>query len=98
MATTPRSQLVDSELPMHYHLISRCVRRAWLCGYDKNSRKKYDHRKGWLEARLFHLARYFAIDLDAYAIKFNLLTSNMLDQARCSRAGSGPRSYKTMLT
>ena len=71
MATTPRSQLVDSELPMHYHLISRCVRRAWLCGYDKNSRKKYDHRKGWLEDRLFHLARYFAIDLDAYAIMSN---------------------------
>jgi putative transposase len=54
---------VDKELPMHYHLVSSCVRRAFLCGYDKHSRKKYDHRKGWLEERLFRLAKYFAVDL-----------------------------------
>ncbi len=71
MATTPRSQLVDDELSMHYHLISRCVRRAWLCGYDKPSRKKYDHRKTWLEERLFHLAKYFAVDLEAHVIMGN---------------------------
>ncbi len=71
MATTPRFQLVDNELPMHYHLISRCVRRAFLCGYDKPSRKKYDHRKGWLEERLFHLAKYFAVDLEAHVIMSN---------------------------
>jgi hypothetical protein len=65
MATTPRSQLVDNELLMHYHLISRCVRRAFLCGDDKPSRKKYAHRRGWLEERLFHLAKYFAVDLEA---------------------------------
>jgi REP element-mobilizing transposase RayT len=56
---------------MHYHLISSCVRRAWLCGHDKQSRKKYDHRKTWLEDRLFHLAKYFAVDLEAHAIMSN---------------------------
>jgi hypothetical protein len=71
MATTPRSQLVDNELPMHYHLMSRCVRKAFLCGDDKHSRKKYDHRKGWLEERLFHLAKYFAVDLEAHVIMSN---------------------------
>ncbi len=71
MARTPRSQLVDNELPTHYHLISRCVRRAFLCGYDKPSRKKYDHRKGWLEERLFHLAKYFAVDLEAHVVMSN---------------------------
>ncbi len=71
MATTPRSQLVDNELPMYYHLVSRCVRRAFLCGYDKRSRKKYDHRKKWLETRLFHLAKYFAVEVNGYAIMSN---------------------------
>ena len=68
---TPRSQLVDSEFALHYHLISRCVRRSWLCGFDKPSHKKYDHRKSWLEERLFHLAKYFAVEIDAYAILSN---------------------------
>jgi hypothetical protein len=68
---TPRSQLVDSEFALHYHLISRCVRRSWLCGFDKQSRKKYDHRKSWLEDRLFYLAKYFAVEIDAYAILSN---------------------------
>jgi REP element-mobilizing transposase RayT len=68
---TPRSQLVDSEIALHYHLISRCVRQSWLCGYDKVSCKKYDHRKSWLEERLFHLSKYFAVEIDAYAILSN---------------------------
>jgi len=68
---TPRSQLVDSEYALHYHLISRCVRRSWLCGFDKPSQKKYDHRKLWLEERLFHLAKYFAVEIDAYSILSN---------------------------
>jgi hypothetical protein len=62
MATTPWSQLVDKELSMHYHLVSSCVRKAYLCGDDKHSRNKYDHRKGWLEERLFH---DYPQDLDA---------------------------------
>ncbi|HIG42246.1 MAG: transposase [bacterium] len=69
--TTPRSQLVDNEIALHYHLMSRCVRRSWLCGFDKPSRRKYDHRKSWLEQRLFHLAKCFAIEIDAFAILSN---------------------------
>jgi len=56
---------------MHYHLISQCVRRAWLCGNDIPSKNKYDHRKDWLEERLFHLAKYFALEIDAFAIMSN---------------------------
>ena len=47
------------------------MRRSWLCGYDKTSRKKYDHRKRWLEERLFHLAKYFAVEINAFAIMSN---------------------------
>ena len=69
--TTPRSQLVDQQIALHYHLVSRCVRRSWLCGRDPFSRKNYNHRKAWLESRLFHLGQYFAVEVDAFAIMSN---------------------------
>ena len=69
--TTPRSKLVDNINPLHYHIVSRCVRRSWLCGKDPHSGRDYSHRKTWLEKRLFHLARYFAVEIDAYAILAN---------------------------
>ncbi len=67
----PRAQLVDPVNAIHYHLVSRCVRKSWLCGYDKSSRRNYEHRKDWLIERLHHLARYFAVAIDAYAIMSN---------------------------
>jgi len=71
LMATPRSQLVDPDQPMHYHLVSRCVRRSWLCGFDRQSRKDYEHRKDWLEQRIQHLAQYFTVSVDAYAIMSN---------------------------
>jgi len=68
---TPRSQLIDPEFALHYHLVSRCVRRSWLCGRDRKTGKDYNHRKSWLRERLLHLARYFAIEIDAFAIMDN---------------------------
>lgn len=68
---TPRSQLIDSEVPAFYHLVSRCVRRAWLCGTDQTTGRNYDHRKAWLEERLLKLSRCFAVELFGYAIMSN---------------------------
>jgi hypothetical protein len=48
--TMPRRQLVDVSVTRYYHCISRCVRRAFLCG------EGVTHRKAWIEARLEHLA------------------------------------------
>ena len=56
---------------MHYHIVSRCVRRSWLCGRDRTTRRNYNHRKAWLKDRLFHLARFFAVAIDAFAIMDN---------------------------
>ena len=69
--STPRSQLVDNEQPLHYHLVSRCVRRSWLCGVDPQTGKDYGHRKNWLVQRMYHLAKCFAVAIDAYAIMSN---------------------------
>ena len=66
-----RSQLIDPHHPTVYHCISRCVRRAHLCGYDARSGRSFEHRRGWIEARLHHLSGVFAADVFAYAIMHN---------------------------
>lgn len=44
---------------------------SFLCGKDRRTNKDYTHRKRWLTRRLFHLAQYFAVEIDAYAIMSN---------------------------
>ena len=68
---TPRRQLVDPDVPLFYHVVSRCVRRSWLCGFDRQSRRDYTHRKDWLVKRLKQLGQAFAVDIYAYAIMSN---------------------------
>jgi len=68
---TPRHRLIDPDYPMHYHIVSRCVRKSWLCGVDRLARKDYEHRKDWLEQRMLHLAQHFSVAIDAFAIMSN---------------------------
>ncbi len=65
--TMPRRQLVDVAVTRYYHCISRCVRRAFLCG------EGVTHRKAWIEARLELLAKHFAVSVCGYAILDNHL-------------------------
>src|ERR1700744_6246493 len=69
--TYPRLQTVDSDTPGFFHCISRCVRRAFLCGEDVYSGRSYEHRKTWVEERLLALAECFAVGLYAYAVMSN---------------------------
>ena len=69
--TRPRSELVDRENGGFYHLFSRCVRQAWLCGEDPNTGENFDHRRGWIERRMLLLAQVFAVDVYAYAVMSN---------------------------
>ena len=62
----PRRLLVDLEATSFYHCISRCVRRAYLCGDDRYSGRNFDHRKRWLVERMKMLAGAFAVDICSY--------------------------------
>jgi len=64
---TPRSTLVDEDVTPWYHCISRCVRRAHLCGEGDGD------RKAWIEARIQELAAVFAIDCGGFAVLDNHL-------------------------
>ena len=46
--------LVDTK---YYHCISRCVRRAFLCGEDRFTGQSYEHRRGWVEVKRLELAK-----------------------------------------
>ncbi|RJG47523.1 transposase [Motilimonas pumila] len=69
--TLPRKQLICPESTPYYHVTSRCVRRAFLCGIDHYTQKSYEHRKPWLLDKIKQLANIFTIDICAYAIMSN---------------------------
>ena len=64
----PRSSYVREGEEGVYHCFSRCVRRAFLCGFDPLTLRDFSHRKAWLVERLRNLAAIFAIEVCAYAI------------------------------
>ena len=69
--TYPRRQLVVPGQAGVYHCVSRCVRRAFLCGVDAYSGQSFEHRRPWLEQRLLELAEIFAVSLHGYAVMSN---------------------------
>lgn len=68
MPTPRKQQIALSETP-YYHLISRCVRRAFLCGCTETY--NFEHRRGWILERLTLLTKMFAIDIAAFALMAN---------------------------
>jgi len=69
--TTARSLILPPGEPGAFHCVSRCVRRSWLCGVDPYSGRDYQHRRQWIEDRLFELAEIFAVGIHSYAVMSN---------------------------
>ncbi|MBB1488207.1 hypothetical protein, partial [Oceanospirillum sediminis] len=55
-------QISLSDTPW-YHVVNRCVRRAYLCGIDQVSGQSFEHRRDWIEQRILQLASVFTIDI-----------------------------------
>lgn len=73
--TYARSEIYEDEKIGVYHCVSRCVRRAYLCGLDKLTGKSFEHRREWIRNRLSFLTEIFAIEVVSYAVMSNHLHS-----------------------
>ena len=67
----PRYRQVSIDNTPYYHCVSRCVRRAFLCGTDAVTGFEFEHRRQWIVDRIKLLCSVFAVDLCAYAIMSN---------------------------
>jgi REP element-mobilizing transposase RayT len=68
---TARKIVLLPEAAAVYHCVSRCVRRAFLCGYDTYARRDYEHRRHWVRRRVQDLSAIFAVQVCAYAVMAN---------------------------
>lgn len=69
--TLSRRGQVNLHATPYYHCVTRCVRRAFLCGVDRESGRSMEHRKSWIVERIKHLTCVFAVDVCAYAVMSN---------------------------
>ena len=66
-----RNSVVEPEVSVALHCISRCVRRAWLCGRDPLTAKDYEHRRSWIYKGIQALSKIFAVEVFACSVMNN---------------------------
>ena len=82
MAGRPRGDVIQEDEVGVYHVWTRCVRRARLCGYDQVAAKNRDYRKLWICDRMEELSKIFAVDACVFAIlsnHYHLIVRNRVD-------------------
>ena len=73
MPRKPRYEVADPEQVQVFHVIQRCVRRAYLCGDDQFTGQSFEHRRQWIRDRLEFLASVFGVDCLTYTVLSNHL-------------------------
>lgn len=53
--TYARSLLIPPGSAGTFHCVSRCVRRAFLCGEDRLTGRSFEHRRQWVEDRIVRI-------------------------------------------
>jgi REP element-mobilizing transposase RayT len=71
MPACPRNQIIAANEVGIFHCYNRCVRRAFLCGFDPVTGQSYEHRKEWIQLRLELLAVSFGIEICDFALLDN---------------------------
>jgi REP element-mobilizing transposase RayT len=69
--TTARRNLISIADTPYYHVVSRCVRRAFLAGFDRFTNTCFEHRRQWIVDRMMGVVEIFSIDICAYAVMSN---------------------------
>jgi len=69
--TKPRSQQISLDDTPFYFITSRCVRRAFLCGFDRFTNRSFEHRRQQIQDDMLRLASVFHIDIAAFAVLSN---------------------------
>ena len=65
--------MVTPGSPGTFHFVSRCVRRAFLCGYYLLTGRSLEYRRQWVEDRIHGLAGIFGVSVWGYAVMSNHL-------------------------
>lgn len=97
--TVPRSSIVDESSVGFFHCMTRCVRRAFLCGFDSYTGRDFSHRQAWVRDRVKWLSQAFAVDVFAYAAMSNhlhLVVSNRPDLASAWSTAEVARRWLTL--
>jgi REP element-mobilizing transposase RayT len=68
---TARYTIVPPGSSGYYHCVSRCVRKSFLCGFDRSTGQNFDHRRGWIVERMNELAQIYAVRVLAFSAMSN---------------------------
>jgi len=68
-----RAPLITIVSPTAYpkHFVGQALRRVFSCEKDSTISRSFEHRRQWIEDRLYELAGIFSIDLCGYAVMSN---------------------------
>ncbi len=71
MPSNARKEIVREGEVGTYHCWSRCVQKAFLCGYDPDTQYDFTYRRDWIEDLLAFQAGVFAVDVGSYSVLSN---------------------------